>query len=194
MDTGSPASLVRVDAFEKLEKHALIQTTRTFSGFGGGEAKTLGYFQTIVYIDNEDYSLTLYVVPYESVNVEVIIGRDILEQADLSFGQDGVLIFKKSTINFLAQINISEESRVDVEDIQDTEVRNQVRNLINAYEPKKCKTTEIRLKITLKDEKPIYQRPRRLAIPEKKIVERQVQEWIEEGIVEPCFSEYAQWS
>lgn len=115
----------------------LIQTTRTFSGFRGGEAKTLGYFQTIVYIDDEDYPLTLYVVPYESVNVEVVIGRDILEQADLNFGQDGVLIFKKSAINFLAQINITEESRVDDEDIPNTEVRNQVRNLISAYEPKK---------------------------------------------------------
>lgn len=94
-------------------------------------------------------------------------------------------------MNFLAQINVSEESQADVEIIPDVEIRNRVENLINTYEPKKCKTTEIKLKIILKDEKSIYQRPRKLAMPEKKIVEEQVQEWIKEGIVEPCSSEYA---
>nr|XP_012217679.1 PREDICTED: uncharacterized protein LOC105669359 [Linepithema humile] len=34
-------------------------------------------------------------------------------------------------------------------------------------------------------------RPRRLAMPEKKIVEKQVREWIRKGIIEPCSSEYA---
>jgi len=62
--------------------------------------------------------------------------------------------------------------------------------LISKYEPKKCKTTEINLKITLQDKKPIFQRPRRLPISEKNVVEEQVKKWIEKGI-EPCSSEYA---
>jgi len=45
--------------------------------------------------------------------------------------------------------------------------------------------------LSLKDNKPISQRPRRLSIPDKKIVEAQVAEWLKDGIIEPCSSEYA---
>lgn len=191
IDTGSPVSLVREDVFKRLKEHALIQSTRVFSGFGGGESKVLGYFQTVVYIDSDDYPLTLYVVPYESVNVEVVIGRDILLQANLSIDQDAVTIQKKSSVDFLAHINITDETRTDIEAIPDAEIKDRVEKLVRDYEPKKCKTTEVKLKIALKDKKPMFQRPRRLAIPEKEIVEKQIEEWIKEGIVEPCSSEYA---
>lgn len=67
MNTGSPDSLVREDAFKQLKKYVLIQSTCTFCGFGGGEAKTLGYFQTIVYIDGDDYPLTLYSLFHKKV-------------------------------------------------------------------------------------------------------------------------------
>lgn len=100
-------------------------------------------------------------------------------------------IYKKLETDFLAHINIPEDSQADIEAIPDAETKNRVKKLIIDYRPKKCKTTGIKLKITLKDEKPIFQRPRRLALPEKKIVEKQVEEWIRDGIIEPCSSEYA---
>lgn len=43
----------------------------------------------------------------------------------------------------------------------------------------------------MKDETPIFQSPRRLPPKESDIVERQVNDWMNEGIVEPCSSEYA---
>lgn len=151
----------------------------------------MGYFQAVVLIDGDDFLLTFYVVPYETISVEVIIGRDIIEQANLNFSQEGVTIYKKLETDFLAHINIPEDSQADIEAIPDAETKNRVKKLIIDYRPKKCKTTGIKLKITLKDEKPIFQRPRRLALPEKKIVEKQVEEWIRDGIIEPCSSEYA---
>lgn len=193
MDTGSTVSLLREDAFKRLKDYKLIPSSRTFFGFGGGESETLGYFQTIVRIDNEEYSLTFYVVQYESINVEAVIGRDILEQADVNFRRNDVLVHKKADMNFLAQIDVLEESRIDIEELTDANLKDEIKTMINNYEPKEHdrKTTEINLKIILKNENPIFQRPRRLAIPEKKIVETQVQKWIEDGIVEPCSSEYA---
>lgn len=59
------------------------------------------------------------------------------------------------------------------------------------YEPNTVKTTNIELSLTLKDETPIFQTPRRLPLKERDIVERQVDDWINEGIVKPCSSEYA---
>jgi len=47
------------------------------------------------------------------------------------------------------------------------------------------------MNIVLKSEEPIYQRPRRLPTVERDIVEKQVRDWLKDGIVEPCTSEYA---
>lgn len=37
----------------------------------------------------------------------------------------------------------------------------------------------------------ICQKPRRLPLPEREIVEKQIDEWVWEGIIEPYYSEYA---
>ena len=55
----------------------------------------------------------------------------------------------------------------------------------------KTKSTYITLSINLKNNKHIYIIPRRLPIPEREIVEMQVDEWVRNGIVEPCSSEFA---
>lgn len=46
------------------------------------------------------------------------------------------------------------------------------------------------MKIVLKTETSIFQSPRRLAMPEKMIVENQLEEWLREGIIRPSSSEY----
>jgi len=63
--------------------------------------------------------------------------------------------------------------------------------LMLAYKPNKIKTTDIELSIVLKNDTPMYQNPRRLPPKEKEIVENQVNDWLGEGIIEPCSSEYA---
>lgn len=80
IDTGSPITLIREDAFFKLKssKNELADSQRVFTGFGNGEAKTLGYLQINVYIDYEDYLLTLHVVPKNAMMENLVIGRDLL--------------------------------------------------------------------------------------------------------------------
>lgn len=65
-----------------------------------------------------------------------------------------------------------------------------VKNMIMGYIPRKEVLTDIELKLNLKDEIPVYQRPRRLPMKDKEIVDKQVEEWIQEGIVKPGSSEY----
>jgi len=45
--------------------------------------------------------------------------------------------------------------------------------------------------VILKDEVPVFQRPRRLAPLEKIAVDKQIREWLAEGIIRPSCSEYA---
>ncbi|GFT57297.1 retrovirus-related Pol polyprotein from transposon 412 [Trichonephila clavipes] len=47
------------------------------------------------------------------------------------------------------------------------------------------------LDIALTDDEPIFHKPRRLPFAERDIVDAQVDEWIKNGIVEPCSSPYA---
>ncbi|GFW80229.1 retrovirus-related Pol polyprotein from transposon 412 [Trichonephila clavipes] len=55
----------------------------------------------------------------------------------------------------------------------------------------KKKTVNIELDIALTDDEPIFHKPRRLPFAERDIVDAQVDEWVKNGIVEPCSSPYA---
>ncbi|KAK9736413.1 Reverse transcriptase (RNA-dependent DNA polymerase) [Popillia japonica] len=63
--------------------------------------------------------------------------------------------------------------------------------MVLAYEPKKAKTTNVTMKIITTEDIPIYHHPRRLPFIEREIVDKQVQEWINDGIIESCTSQYA---
>lgn len=47
------------------------------------------------------------------------------------------------------------------------------------------------MNIVPKDEIPVYQRPRRLAPAEKVQVNKQIDDWLRDGIIRPSISEYA---
>lgn len=49
----------------------------------------------------------------------------------------------------------------------------------------------MKMKLVLKDDEPVYQHARRISPSEKEIVNRQIDEWIENGIVQPSTSDYA---
>jgi len=73
----------------------------------------------------------------------------------------------------------------------DQEVASEVESLIESYKPKRNLTSPVEMKILLTDELPVFQHPRRLAYCDQKIVDDQVLEWLEEGIINPSTSEFA---
>lgn len=66
-----------------------------------------------------------------------------------------------------------------------------VRRMVEMYTPNKTKEAPIQLRIVLKDDIPVAQRPRRLAIKEQQILDQQVQEWLANGIIRVSYSEYS---
>ncbi|GFV94824.1 transposon Tf2-6 polyprotein [Trichonephila clavipes] len=70
-------------------------------------------------------------------------------------------------------------------------IRDKVQTLIENYSPNKTDTTALKMKIILSDEKPIAQRSRRLSLPEKREVEKQIDEWLEQGIIRENFSDFS---
>ncbi|GFT92189.1 uncharacterized protein TNCV_1973161 [Trichonephila clavipes] len=79
----------------------------------------------------------------------------------------------------------------DVLHISNSGIRDKVQTLIENYSPNKTETTALKMKIILSDEKPIAQRSRRLSLPEKREVEKQIDEWLEQGIIRESCSDFS---
>ncbi|XP_011058761.1 PREDICTED: uncharacterized protein LOC105148631 [Acromyrmex echinatior] len=127
-----------------------------------GQVKTLGYFQSTVTIDNVDFPLAFHVVPSEALNVNVILGTDLIIQAEVRIDKDGIAISKPNVSIFLSQIELQPEK--DEAICTDTIIDKEAKNVAEA--------------------------PRRLPLKEKEIIENQINEWVSEGIIELGSFEY----
>ncbi|GFX19990.1 transposon Tf2-6 polyprotein [Trichonephila clavipes] len=84
-----------------------------------------------------------------------------------------------------------DECLYDVSHISNSGIRDKVQTLIKNYCPNKTETTALKMKIILSDEKPIAQRSRRLSLPEKREVEKQIDECLEQGIIRESCSDFS---
>ncbi|GFX11245.1 retrovirus-related Pol polyprotein from transposon 297 [Trichonephila clavipes] len=71
------------------------------------------------------------------------------------------------------------------------QIKKELEKLIQDYKPEKTASTDVTMRIILKDEEPVCQPPRRLAFTERQEVNKQLEEWPNEGIIRPSSSEYA---
>ncbi|GFU58146.1 retrovirus-related Pol polyprotein from transposon 17.6 [Trichonephila clavipes] len=83
------------------------------------------------------------------------------------------------------------EDEIVVQHVTNPQIRRELFELISNYEPKKTEMTNVSLRIILKDDIPVYQPARRLSFSENRDVNKQIDEWLEQGIVRPSSSEYA---
>ncbi|GFT31145.1 retrovirus-related Pol polyprotein from transposon 17.6 [Trichonephila clavipes] len=171
----------------KLSKNKML-----LSGIGEAQVTTIGSFEHKFKIDDENYSLTWHVVPTDKLKFEAVIGSDLLEQASISFTKEGVKFNKYENHEQLMQIsaeNLQEE--LDLRHVENRQIKKELEKLIQDYKPEKTASTDVTMRIILKDEEPVCQHPRRLAFTERKEVNKQIEEWLNEGIIRPSSSEYA---
>ncbi|GFT28599.1 transposon Tf2-6 polyprotein [Trichonephila clavipes] len=142
--------------------------------------------------DDENYSLTWHVAPTDKLKFEAVIGSDLLEQASISFTKEGVKLNKYENHAQLMQIsaeNLQEE--LDLRHVENRQIKKELEKLIQDYKPEKTASTDVTMRIILKDEEPVCQHPRRLAFTERQEVNKQIEEWLNEGIIRPSSAEYA---
>ncbi|GFX71526.1 retrovirus-related Pol polyprotein from transposon 17.6 [Trichonephila clavipes] len=171
----------------KLSKNKMLLT-----GIGEAQVTTIGSFEHKFKIDDENYSLTWHVVPTDKLKFEAVIGSDLLEQASISFTKEGVKFNKYENHAQLMQIsaeNLQEE--LDLRHVENRQIKKELEKLIQDYKPEKTASTDVTMRIILKDEEPVCQHPRRLAFTERQEVNKQIEEWLNEGIIRPSSAEYA---
>jgi len=74
--------------------------------------------------------------------------------------------------------------------IRERDIRQKVEVIARNYNPKKTLEVNVKMTLILKNDVPVYQRPRRLSQPERE-KERQLKIWLDDGIIRPSVSEYA---
>lgn len=117
---------------------------------------------------------------------KVIIGNPILNEVDLNVTSEGLIASSK--LNYLLSMNIRQESEYEDES---TIYSDKIKTLIENYKPevKKERNAEMRLQLT--DETPVFKNSRRLSPMELEIVEKQIDEWLKQKIIQPSSSDFA---
>ncbi|GFS52819.1 retrovirus-related Pol polyprotein from transposon 17.6 [Trichonephila clavipes] len=117
-----------------------------------------------------------HVVPTKQLNIEAIIGADILGQASLNFTQDGVMFHKHEEKGWLMQISrLHPENELDFSRILDLQVKIDLTRVIASYKPEKTESTDGTMRIKLNDDIPVYQPASRLSYVEKEIVNKHIE-------------------
>ncbi|GFX53777.1 retrovirus-related Pol polyprotein from transposon 17.6 [Trichonephila clavipes] len=143
----------------------LSKNKMLLTGIGEAQVTTIGSFEHEFKIDDENYSLTWHVVPTDKLKFEAFIGSDLLEQASIK--------------------------ELDLHHVENRQIKKELEKLIQDYKPEKTASSDVTMRIILKDEEPVCQPPRRLAFTERQEVNKQIEEWLNEGIIRPSSAEYA---
>ncbi|XP_045500836.1 uncharacterized protein LOC123698286 isoform X4 [Colias croceus] len=182
IDTGSDANLIIMSYFRKIQGEKLLSyssgTTETLTGIAEKEIYTKGSFTAKIEIDDCYFETLFYVVDDGAIPVNIILGNPVLKEVEINF-KSGTI-----TATRILHLTMLENENEDITNIENKEYKNKIQNIIKEYNPKRCtKESNVKLKILLTDDVPVYQNPRRLSPLELNIVDKQIKEWLDEGII-----------
>ncbi|GFV53796.1 transposon Tf2-6 polyprotein [Trichonephila clavipes] len=184
IDSGSTVSFLRENTSRRImDPTKLSKNKMLLTGIGEAQVTTIGSFEHEFEIDNENYSLTWHAVPADKLKFEAVFGSDLLEHASISFTKEGVKFNKYENHAQLMQIsaeNLHEE--LDLRHVENRQIKKELEKLIQDYKPEKTASTDVTMRIILKDEEPVCQPPRRLAFTERQEVNKKIEEWLNEGM------------
>lgn len=189
IDTGSEVNLVTMDYYEQIGSPTCFKNVNTvLTGLGSSKVISSEQFKTNIEIDGYTYrDIIFYVIPRDSIPIKVILGHEFLRNV-ITVMKDGLVWMKPN--DWLFKVNCFPCSIDIVGHVMNENVRNEVTRLVDEYRPCQTKEAPIELKITLKDDIPVAQRPRRISPKEQDEVDKQVKEWLEQGVIRVSFSEY----
>lgn len=120
--------------------------------------------------------LTLHVIPKEASSFKAILANNLLLQADVSVGNNGIIVHKKGKRNFLMEMvidnSVEEVQQQTNSYITNTEHEKFITETVKC-ESKEMKTGDNKITTNFKNEA-VYQCPRRLLAVEKEEEEKQI--------------------
>lgn len=127
------------------------------------------------------------------MSVQLLFGTDVIFQSVLTCDKTGATLSKSPAPDiFIHYINVQDDvPEVKLTHIRDTTCGNEVADIIENYRPTRAKSIDLKMWIVLTDNLPVYQRPPRISMTEKEILNNQLNQWLRDGIIQPSWSEYA---
>ncbi|XP_037976041.2 uncharacterized protein K02A2.6 [Plutella xylostella] len=187
IDSGSDVNLMSSELLSRLNKAGHDEDNEDkvmLTGLGASRVCSVGKFHTTIKVDGKYFDTVFYIVPCGVMPYEVILGQPFLLNT--------TVLLDKGTVKLMAQTEGGQYMLcLPIEADEPLCSNPEVQELVASYKPMFTKEAPIKLKIILKDEVPVAQRPRRLAIKEEEVVRRQVEEWLAKEIIRPSYSEYA---
>ncbi|XP_076278424.1 uncharacterized protein LOC143208164 [Lasioglossum baleicum] len=194
LDSGSSISFIKKQ-FIPREYIMFDVGTERYYGLNRSSIKLIGCVEVTLVYDIMKYRIMLRVVQDETMNSDLILGRDFMKITNLSLckKQESIDSTDISNIELDEISTLTEEICVN-EDLP-FELRMTVQKLFQKFyvEPKRPlnPATENILTLTLTDKKPFSCAPRRLSYSEKVEVRKIIDGLIAKGIIRESTSEYA---
>jgi len=200
-DTDSKYNILREDIYDELPLPKLKECSVYLIGFGknrnANKIKPIGQCKQAVRIDSSAYELNFFIVPLDCMDTRMIIGEELCLQAEISFGPSGLRVRNLNNLckenipsNLLKIDTVINNDELDINESAGECAKQEVSELIMNYKPLKSKSTNIEMKILLNDESPIFSRPRRFAFAETNVIDEQIEQWLDNGIIEESDSEF----
>lgn len=197
-DTGSQYNLLSEEAQQAIRFPSVTPTTMTLNGFGGTRTAALGTIVTTVTIDQNEYKeIQFYVVPTGSMCYEAVIGREALKDMEATVTKDGIKVRpsgknKEEECVFSGDVFICEPDKIVVPPKFQEAIDSVVSKYNEAWCEPKLEDGPVKLRIVPNESiVPFRHTPGRLAYPEEKAVNEQVDEWLSKGIVQASTSDFA---
>ena len=192
IDSGSDVNLMSEDFYDVIGQPKTTEDGVVLTGLGLKQVRSFGKFTTCVVIDGRCYDgVTFHVMPKDCMPYSLILGHEFLASVTMIMNEGSVLLLPLGE-EWMRKINCFTASlSVVVGSTVSPTVKKEVLQCVDNYKPVQAKEAPIQLKIILKDDIPVAQKPRRLSLKEQQIVEDQVTEWLNNNIVRVSFSEYA---
>lgn len=213
-DTGSDINVIQLKTCKQMHLPRYNREELPFETFGSNNT-TLGHVWLTAVIDECTFQDVFFIVRDQPTLPKILVGLSLINQMKLTITPNGIKVEKLNNINEMPTMN-DQKSSVDtvnsvtdempfvncvyekekslwpdVNHIEDKVIRSEVNKLIRNYKPDKIRESPIQLKIILKDDIPVYQRARRLPPQEKALIDQQIKEWLQAGIIRPSVSDYA---
>lgn len=187
IDTGCDINICRHSIGRKLVNATSKMCELRLKGPAGANFFTEKVLDVELYIDGRIYPITMYTVSDDSIGHDVIIGRTLFQtSAELRVGPKAVEVVDAREVRQMMAIDVEMPEL----DVGEREFLPTIKKIVSNYVPESRVTVPMKTVIILSDEVPVYQRPRRLAPSEKVAVDRQVEEWLSEGIIRHSCSDY----
>lgn len=202
IDSASDVTLMQASEYIKRGAPRFEKDETMIRGVGSKEIKTLGKFKTEINIDGCPHPIHVHVIADAMIPYPLLIGIDFLNNFEVTIKAGKTTIKSmNSPIKeaddlpeiFNIEVVNTEPNNTTVADahIKDENLRAELHELVNNYTLQKTQEIDVKMKIILTDDKPVYQRARRISPNEKTTVNVQISKWIEEGVARPSSSDYA---